>query len=272
MREDSQEFQPFAGISPRFCRTFTSPRIGPHRLPGCFPRESSSSPRRWRTEAGALLLERARRAGRRRRHQVEPDRFRLGRRPRRRGAARGTAGGRAARRRGARRGGRARRRAAPACAGCSTRWTAPPTSSTASRPGRSRGRARTPRGPRPGWYYDPGRDETFAAVRGGGARLNGGRSPSLTPTGRSGRWSAPASRTRAEARAVQARALAAILPRGARHPPRRVGGARPLLGGLRTPGRVLRGAAQALGLGCRRALVAEAGGRVSPLPAIDSCR
>ena len=62
---------------------------------------------------------------------------------------------------------RASRRAAPACAGCSTRWTAPPTSCTASPPGRWSVAVEDAEGLRPGVVLDPAaarRSSPFAAA------------------------------------------------------------------------------------------------------------
>jgi myo-inositol-1(or 4)-monophosphatase len=120
-----------------------------------------------------------------------------------------------------------------------------------------------------GVVFDPGRDETFVAVRGGGAKLNGrpiavseAQRPEQALVGTGFSYSA-------EARVVQARALAAILP--AVRDIRRAGSAAldlcwvacgRLDGFYEGPLKHWDSVAGAL-------MVAEAGGRVSPLPAID---
>jgi myo-inositol-1(or 4)-monophosphatase len=121
-----------------------------------------------------------------------------------------------------------------------------------------------------GVVFDPGRDETFVAVRDGGSTLNGrpiavsgAQLPGEALVGTGFSYSA-------EARAVQARALAAILP--AVRDIRRAGSAAldlcwvacgRLDGFYEGPLKHWDSVAGVL-------MVAEAGGRVSPLPAVDA--
>ena len=111
-----------------------------------------------------------------------------------------------------------------------------------------------------GVVYDPTRDETFRAVRGEGAELNG--RPLRVRERRELRAAAggaPDSATTAERRAAQARADRPAAARGARHPPGRRRRPRPRLAGRRARGRVPRARPEALGLG--RGAPARGGGR-----------
>ena len=123
---------------------------------------------------------------------------------------------------------------------------------------RARGRATAGRW---AWSTTPVHGETFTAVRGEGARLDGEPAAACASAA-----SSPAALVatgfayEAERRAEQAEVVARAAPARARHPPRRRGGARPRLAGRRARRRVLRARAEALGLGGGRAAGAEAGG------------
>jgi len=121
-----------------------------------------------------------------------------------------------------------------------------------------------------GVVFDPGRDETFVAVRDGGARLNG-RPIAVSGADRPDRALVGTGFSySAEARAVQARALAAILP--AVRDIRRAGSAALDLCWVAC-GRLdgfYEGPLKHWDSVAGKLMVAEAGGRVSPLPAIDA--
>ena len=101
--------------------------------------------------------------------------------------------------------------------------------------------------------HDPCRGETFAAVRGRGATLNGRPVHTRRPRGLDRALVGTGFAYGPADRAFQATVLTHVLRRGARYPPRRLGRARPGLGRVRATRRVLRVGHQALGPGGRDA-------------------
>ena len=190
---------------------------------------------------------RAARHGRGGRDQVQPDRHRDGGRPRVGAADPHPHPGGATRRRIRRRGGRRHRRARAASSGSPTRSTAPSTSCTASRSSPCRSRPPSTGRWWPAWCYNPMTGETFTAVLGGGAQLDGRADQHLRLRRRQrGAGGHRVQLPRRRPRRAGAGDVAAA-PARPRRPADGVGGPRPLLRRLRPVRRVRRARASGRG-------------------------
>ena len=170
------------------------------------------------------------------------------------------------RRRDPRRGGRRDRRDGRGCAGSWIRWTGPSTTCTGCRTGRSASPPRATARCVAGAVFVPRRDELFSATLGRRGWLRSGRAggrrarcgcnagvplgQALVATG-FGYGPAPAP--------VQGEVLGRVLPRVARHPARRVGRRRPVLGGVGPGGRLLRARRELWDIAAGGLIAAEAG-------------